>query len=49
MRFHTPTLWMPRLRRAGISVPAGRSVPVGYARGVDGGRPMSLTLKEGET
>jgi len=49
MRIHTQTLWMPRLRQAGISAPRGRSVPVGYARGVDGGRPMGLTLKEGET
>ncbi len=49
MRFHTQTLWMPRLRQAGISAPRGRIVPVGYVLGVDGGRPMGLTLKEGET
>ncbi len=49
MRSHSHTLWMPTLRRAGISAMQGRSAPIGYAFVVDRVRPQALTLKEGET
>jgi len=50
MSIDTHTLWMPTRRRAGISVPEGRSAPIGYVLVVaEDVRPMALTLKEGET
>ena len=49
MRTDTHTTWMPRLGRAGISIPVGWSAPVGFVRVPDGVQSMALTLKEGET
>lgn len=49
MRISFATLWMPALRRSGISAFEGRSVSIGRAYVVDGVQPMALALKEGET
>jgi hypothetical protein len=50
MRFACTTLWMPTLRRAGISIPMGWSAPSGRVRvDVYGVQSAAVTLKEGET
>ena len=49
MRFACATLWMPTLRRSGISALMGRSVPSDRARVVYGVQTAAVMLKEGET
>jgi hypothetical protein len=49
MRIDRVTLWMPTLRRSGISALMGRSVPSDRARVVYGVQSAAVTLKEGET
>jgi len=50
MRFACATLWMPTLRRSGISAPMGWSAPSDRVRVVIYGvQSAAVTLKEGET
>ena len=49
MRFACATVWMPTLRRSGISALMGRSVPSDRARVVYGVQSAAVMLKEGET